>query len=99
MNGSRGVRGVAARPARAERVRRTGPTASPWIVSIGCAWPLMVPWAPAGATEPSCPAENRMTVDFDNGAGWQLCWTSRRLENIVLSDVRFRARTTARQRG
>ena len=31
-----------------------------------------------------------MALDFENGAGWQLCWNSRDRENIVLSDIHYR---------
>ncbi len=39
--------------------------------------------------ELTCPVENQITVEFDNGAAWQMCWDSRKRENIVLSDVHF----------
>jgi len=34
----------------------------------------------------SCPAENRIEAQFENGAAWQMCWDSRLRENIVLSE-------------
>jgi len=37
----------------------------------------------------ACPVENQIKAEFDNGAAWQMCWDSRRRENIVLSDVHF----------
>lgn len=42
------------------------------------------------ATPLSCPVEHRVSVDFENGAGWDLCWESKRRENIVLSEVHYR---------
>lgn len=39
----------------------------------------------------SCPVEHQLVIDFDNGAGWNLCWESKRRENIVLSDIHYRA--------
>lgn len=39
--------------------------------------------------EPDCPAESRITRDFDNGARWDLCWESRIRENLVLSDIYY----------
>jgi len=39
----------------------------------------------------SCPVEHRVSVDFENGAGWDLCWESKRRENIVLSEVHYRS--------
>ena len=38
----------------------------------------------------NCPVENRISVDFENGAGWDMCWESRLRENIVLSDIYYR---------
>jgi len=43
------------------------------------------------ATELSCPIENRISVDFEIGTGWDLCWESKRRENIVLSEIHFRS--------
>jgi len=37
----------------------------------------------------SCPTENQINVQFDNGAAWQMCWDSRIRENIVLSEVHY----------
>lgn len=37
----------------------------------------------------SCPVENQIEANFDNGAAWQMCWDSRVRENIVLSDVYY----------
>ena len=37
----------------------------------------------------ACPAEHQINASFDNGASWQMCWDSRRRENIVLSDVHY----------
>ena len=45
----------------------------------------------ATATQLSCPAESGISVDFENGAGWDMCWESRLRENIVLSDIHYRA--------
>lgn len=39
----------------------------------------------------SCTDDYRVSVDFTNGAGWDLCWESKRRENIVLSDIRFKS--------
>ena len=39
--------------------------------------------------EANCPAESRITHDFENGARWDLCWESRVRENLVLSDVHY----------
>jgi len=38
----------------------------------------------------SCPVENTISTDFENGAGWDMCWESRLRENIVLSDIHYR---------
>jgi len=37
----------------------------------------------------ACPVENQIHAEFDNGAAWQMCWDSRKRENIVLSDVHY----------
>ena len=41
--------------------------------------------------QPDCPAENQINVQFDNGAGWSMCWESKQRENIVLSNVHYQA--------
>lgn len=47
-------------------------------------------WIPGAIkAEIACPVENQIKAEFDNGAAWQMCWDSRRRENIVLSDVHF----------
>ena len=38
-----------------------------------------------------CPAESRISVDFENGAGWDMCWQSMQRENIVLSDIYYKS--------
>ena len=38
-----------------------------------------------------CPVEQSISVTFENGAGWDMCWESKRRENIVLSEVHFNA--------
>ena len=43
------------------------------------------------AVELTCPADNQISVDFENGTGWDLCWQSKRRENIVLSQIHFRS--------
>jgi len=45
----------------------------------------------AGATPLTCSDEHKISVDFENGTGWDLCWRSMRRENIVLSDIHFRS--------
>lgn len=37
----------------------------------------------------SCPVENQISAQFDNGSAWSMCWDSRLRENIVLSEVSF----------
>ena len=37
----------------------------------------------------ACPTEHQINASFENGAAWQMCWDSRKRENIVLSDVYF----------
>ncbi|MFK7996646.1 MAG: hypothetical protein AB8B87_21095 [Granulosicoccus sp.] len=43
----------------------------------------------AASANADCPAESRITHDFDNGARWDLCWESRIRENLVLSDIHY----------
>ena len=43
----------------------------------------------AAAAELSCPEENRIIENFDNGASWRMCWESKKRENIVLSEISF----------
>ena len=57
-----------------------------WVVFI-----LMAVSNHAVSAPLNCPAENRISVDFDNGAGWDMCWESRLRENIVLSDIYYRS--------
>ncbi len=45
----------------------------------------------AATTPLSCPIENAISVDFANGAGWDMCWESKLRENIVLSDIHYRS--------
>lgn len=45
--------------------------------------------APLMAADLTCPADHQISVDFDNGAGWDLCWQSKQRENIVLSEIHF----------
>lgn len=45
------------------------------------------------ASELSCPEEHRITVEFTNGAGWMMCWTSMQRENIVLSEIHYKSAT------
>ena len=56
---------------------------------------LMVVWSlfPVSlhASPLSCPAEHQIAIEFDNGAGWDLCWESKRRENIVLSEIYYRS--------
>jgi len=47
--------------------------------------------ANASVTTLSCPIENSISIDFENGAGWDMCWESKLRENIVLSDIHYRA--------
>lgn len=37
----------------------------------------------------SCDAEHRISATFSNGSGWDMCWTSARQENIVLSEIHY----------
>ena len=53
-------------------------------------WCLCSLFPVSAAASPSCPDEYRITVDFDNGAGWDFCWESKRRENIVLSDIYYK---------
>lgn len=48
--------------------------------------------APASqASSLPCPVEQSISVTFENGAGWDMCWESKRRENIVLSEIHFNA--------
>ena len=38
-----------------------------------------------------CPIEQSISATFANGAGWDMCWESKRRENIVLSEIHFNA--------
>lgn len=44
---------------------------------------------PALASELSCDDEHRISATFSNGSGWDMCWTSARQENIVLSEIHY----------
>jgi len=39
--------------------------------------------------ELSCPPQQQIVENFDNGAAWEMCWDSRKRENIVLSDISY----------
>lgn len=39
----------------------------------------------------SCDVEHQITADFNDGSGWEMCWTSTRQENIVLSEIHYRS--------
>lgn len=45
----------------------------------------------AAAAQANCPAEHQINARFDNGAGWSMCWESKKRENMVLSDVKYQA--------
>jgi len=55
-----------------------------WVV--GCLYPES-----GESATLACADEYRITVDFENGAGWDLCWESKQRENIVLSDIHFKS--------
>lgn len=44
---------------------------------------------PANGATLSCDKEHQITTRFDNGSGWDMCWTSTRQENIVLSEIHY----------
>ncbi len=46
--------------------------------------------AEASSFELPCSVEHQIQTDFDNGAGWGLCWDAKRRENIVLSDIHYK---------
>lgn len=56
------------------------------VLFMGCY--LFMHTAAADA-ELSCPEVNQISVQFDNGAAWGMCWDSRLRENIVLSEAYF----------
>lgn len=44
----------------------------------------------ASEIELACEVAHQITEEFDNGAGWGMCWEAKRRENIVLSDIQYR---------
>lgn len=68
------------------------------VARIVVAIALLIAGIPTGvhastgeAASLDCPDEYRITVDFENGAGWDFCWQSKQRENIVLSDIHFKS--------
>ncbi len=47
-------------------------------------------WMENARANELCAEEQYVLSEFDNGAAWEMCWTSRERENIVLSNVRYR---------
>ena len=45
----------------------------------------------SAVAQADCPLENQINARFDNGAGWSMCWDSRKRENIVLSNVSYQS--------
>ncbi len=50
---------------------------------------LLIGSGVAQAAELTCPGEHQISETLSNGASWQMCWESRKRENIVLSEVSF----------
>ncbi len=44
---------------------------------------------PATAQSLSCPVDQQISAQFDNGAAWAMCWEARQRENIVLSEISY----------
>ncbi len=62
-----------------------------WLVGfLFCALSLMSAPNAFSATL-SCDSEHQITHDFSDGSGWEMCWTSTRQENIVLSEIHYRS--------
>ena len=72
------------------RIIRTFCNACLRVVMVMFAAQLMTGYSNAAVTTLSCPIENSISVDFENGAGWDMCWESKARENIVLSDIHYR---------
>ncbi len=49
-----------------------------------------MPWQKSVAAA-DCTGKNKILESFENGASWEMCWESRFRENLVLSDVFYKA--------
>lgn len=45
--------------------------------------------SPAISAVLSCDDTHQITANFENGSAWNMCWTSTRHENIVLSEIHY----------
>lgn len=56
---------------------------------LGFALFMLVGLNNAQAQSLSCPVEQQISEQFDNGAAWDMCWEARQRENIVLSEISY----------
>ncbi len=50
---------------------------------------LVIPLS-AQAALLTCDSHHQIRAEFSNGSGWELCWSSTRRENIVLSEIHYK---------
>lgn len=67
-----------------------------FVFMLLCCAVLHIPTSSA-STLP-CPVEQSISVTFANGTGWDMCWESKQRENIVLSEIHFKADETRTMR-
>lgn len=60
------------------------------IISVGLA-AIVHLFSGNAIAQLDCPIENQINASFDDGSSWNMCWDSKKRENIVLSQVHYQA--------